>query len=259
MRFQKTHAGDIPALSALWKQAFADDDAEIARFFREAFPHTLGFGAKEGETLAAMCFALPVQAVCGEQSHPAAYLYAVATDRARRGEGICRGLLAFAEKELRKRGTEVLLLVPADEGLAAMYRKLGFTGAACTQTPVCVPDPAGAAQEVGVIDYAGLRETLLWDVPHVRYARHWLDFAAHETHFYALRLGMASGCAAVRRTEDGALHIDELLPDVRLLPALVPVLAGAERVELHAGDAMQRWLSAPPDDWDGLRMPFDFG
>lgn len=259
MRFQKTHPEDIPALSALWKQAFGDTDADIARFFDEAFPHALGFCAKEDGALAAMCFALPVEAVCGDERRQAAYLYAVATERAHRGRGLCRGLLAFAEQELRKRNFDVLLLVPADEGLAAMYRKLGFSGAAVTQTPVPAPDAVGTAQAVGVSDYAGLRETLLWDTPHVRYARRWLDFAAHETRFYALRLGMASGCAAVRRAEDGALYIDELLPDARLLPALAAELRGAQRVLLREGFAMQRWLSVPPAGWDALPLPFDLG
>lgn len=129
MRCQKTHEGDIPALSRLWKQAFGDTDEEIARFFREAYPHASGFAARDGETLVGMCFALPQQLACGEDTYSAAYLYAVATDERWRGQGVCRTLLAFAEKELKKRGTDCLMLVPADEGLAAMYEKLGFSGA----------------------------------------------------------------------------------------------------------------------------------
>ena len=129
MRCQKTHEGDIPALSRLWKQAFGDTDEEIARFFREAYPHASGFAARDGETLVGMCFALPQQLACGEDTCSAAYLYAVATDEHWRGQGVCRTLLAFAEKELKKRGTDCLMLVPADEGLAAMYEKLGFSGA----------------------------------------------------------------------------------------------------------------------------------
>ena len=130
MRCQKTHEGDIPALSRLWKQAFGDTDEEITRFFREAYPHASGFAARDGETLVGMCFALPQQLSCGDTVLSAAYLYAVATDEDYRGQGLCRALLAFAEKELKKRGTEAVLLVPADEGLAAMYERLGYRGPA---------------------------------------------------------------------------------------------------------------------------------
>ena len=142
MRCQKTHEGDIPALSRLWKQAFGDTDEEIARFFREAYPHASGFAARDGETLVGMCFALPQQLACGEDTCSAAYLYAVATDEHWRGQGVCRTLLAFAEKELKKRGTDCLMLVPADEGLAAMYEKLGFSGALRRESEAAAPSAA---------------------------------------------------------------------------------------------------------------------
>ena len=148
MRCQKTHEGDIPALSRLWKQAFGDTDEEIARFFREAYPHASGFAARDGETLVGMCFALPQQLACGEDTCSAAYLYAVATDEHWRGQGVCRTLLAFAEKELKKRGTDCLMLVPADEGLAAMYEKLGFSGALRRESEAAAPSAASQAEQV---------------------------------------------------------------------------------------------------------------
>ena len=89
MRCQKTHEGDIPALSRLWKQAFGDTDEEIARFFREAYPHASGFAARDGETLVGMCFALPQQLACGEDTCSAAYLYAVTTHPDFRKQGVC--------------------------------------------------------------------------------------------------------------------------------------------------------------------------
>ena len=234
MRCQKTHEGDIPALSRLWKQAFGDTDEEIARFFREAYPHASGFAARDGETLVGMCFALPQQLACGEDTCSAAYLYAVATDEHWRGQGVCRTLLAFAEKELKKRGTDCLMLVPADEGLAAMYEK-----------------------QVTPIEYAGLRETLLWDVPHVRYSKAWLEYEALDAAFYALRLGSASGCAAVRKLPDGSARVDELLPDNRMLPALAQAV-GAARYRLpQAPYAMCKWLTARPAGWENILLGFD--
>ena len=66
MRYQKTHSDDIPELTRLWKQAFGDSDEDIARFFRDLFPAATGFAARDGERLAAMCFALPQQLSCGD-------------------------------------------------------------------------------------------------------------------------------------------------------------------------------------------------
>lgn len=258
MRCQKTHADDIPALSRLWTQAFGDTDEEIARFFREAFPHAIGFAARDGETLAGMCFALPQQVVCGEAVYSSAYLYAVATDAAYRGQGVCRALLAFAEKELKKRGIQCLTLVPADEGLAAMYEKMGFSGPLRRERESAAPSSAGQAQPVTPIEYAGLRETLLWDVPHVRYSKVWLDYEALDAEFYALRLGAASGCAAVQRLPDGSARVDELLPDERFLPALAQAV-GAERYLLPQEPyAMCKWLCAPPAGWRNVLLAFDF-
>ena len=158
MRYQKTHSDDIPELTRLWKQAFGDSDEDIARFFRDLFPAATGFAARDGERLAAMCFALPQQLSCGDTVLSAAYLYAVATDEGYRGQGLCRALLAFAEKELKKRGTEAVLLVPAGEGLAAMYERLGYHGPARIRKPSEAKEALGAVESVRPVEYgAALR------------------------------------------------------------------------------------------------------
>ena len=202
MRYQKTHSDDIPELTRLWKQAFGDSDEDIARFFRDLFPAATGFAARDGEKIAAMCFALPQQLSCGDTVLSAAYLYAVATDEGYRGQGLCRALLAFAEKELKKRGTEAVLLVPADEGLAAMYERLGYHGPARIRKPSEAKEALGTAESVRPVEYAGLRETLLWDVPHVRYGKQLLEYEAGEAQLYALRPGAMPGCAAAVRQDD---------------------------------------------------------
>lgn len=259
MRCQKTHEGDIPALSRLWKQAFGDTDEEITRFFREAYPHASGFAARDGETLVGMCFALPQQLACGEDTCSAAYLYAVATDERWRGQGVCRTLLAFAEKELKKRGTDCLMLVPADEGLAAMYEKLGFSGALRRESEAAAPSAAGQAEQVTPIEYAGLRETLLWDVPHVRYGKQLLEYEAAEAQLYALRLGAMPGCAAAVRQDDGTIRVDELLPDARFLPALAQAFGTGTYLLPQEPYAMCKWLTEPPAGWENIYLAFDFG
>ena len=125
MRTRKTGPDDIPALKALWKQAFGDTDAEIDSFFKTVYPEATGFCAEEDGAVIAMLFALPLTLAHGEEMQKAAYLYAVATDEAFRGRGVCRSLMEFAEKTLRKRYVSCLLLVPDTEKLASYYETMG--------------------------------------------------------------------------------------------------------------------------------------
>ncbi|MFQ8766003.1 MAG: GNAT family N-acetyltransferase [Oscillospiraceae bacterium] len=89
MRTRKTTPADIPALKAIWDEAFAEDARQdIDEFFETLYPNATGFCA-EDETgcVCAMLFALPQTIVKGEKQLKAAYLYAVATKKACRGKG----------------------------------------------------------------------------------------------------------------------------------------------------------------------------
>ena len=170
MRTRKTDREDIPVLKALWKEAFGDEQQDIDLFFETVYPNAAGFCAEDGGALVSMLFALPQTMVREEKQRRCAYLYAVATKKDRQGEGLCSALLSYAEKELRKRYFEALLLSPASEDLADFYAERGFvrqTGA--KKVILDCAQPTGQATEIGVQDYAGLRETALWDIPHVRY------------------------------------------------------------------------------------------
>ena len=59
MRTRKTGPDDIPALKALWVQAFGDTDAEIDSFFKTVYPEATGFCAEEDGAVIALLFALP--------------------------------------------------------------------------------------------------------------------------------------------------------------------------------------------------------
>ena len=190
MRTRKTGPDDIPALKALWKQAFGDTDAEIDSFFKTVYPEATGFCAEEDGAVIAMLFALPLTLAHGEEMQKAAYLYAVATDEAFRGRGVCRALMEFAERTLRKRYVSCLLLVPETEKLASYYETMGYVRQdSCTAQTLHTDAPQGAAAVVTPQEYAGLRETLLFDTPHTRYSKAQLDYAADDLDFYRLEQG----------------------------------------------------------------------
>ena len=59
MRTRKTGREDIPALKALWQEAFGDEQQDIDLFFETVYPHATGFCAEDGGELVARLFALP--------------------------------------------------------------------------------------------------------------------------------------------------------------------------------------------------------
>ena len=152
-----------------------------------------------------------------------------------------------------------MLLVPADEGLAAMYERLGYHGPARIRKPSEAKEALGTAESVRPVEYAGLRETLLWDVPHVRYGKQLLEYEAGEAQLYALRLGAMPGCAAAVRQDDGTIRVDELLPDARFLPALAQACGTGTYLLPQEPYAMCKWLTEPPAGWENIYLAFDFG
>ena len=163
MRLRKTNLDDLPQLKALWALGFGDTEQEIEAFFAISYPAATGFCAEEDGRLIAAAYALPQELAWGERTVKAAYLYAVTTHPDFRKQGVCRKLLAFAEKELKKRYFDCLILVPATDALRAYYETMGF----CTQKSDFLddgpaPEARGVCEELTPVDYAGLRETILY-------------------------------------------------------------------------------------------------
>lgn len=246
MRTRKTHPEDLPALKALWQEAFEDSAAEIDQFFETLYPSAVGFCAEEDGEIRSMLFALPQSIVKEEKQVKSAYLYAVATAKQHRGQGFCRALLAYAEKELRKRYFEALMLSPATKKLAGFYASLGYQLQADAEKTVSCPQAAsGEASPASAQDYAGLRETLLWDVAHVRFDKAQLEYAMAGAQSYCLMAGYDMGCAiAMPRGENVPARVRELLPSERLLPALAEKL-GCGEYALVKPAAMLKWLGQP--------------
>ena len=172
---------DLDGIVSLWQEAFGDSPQEIERFFA-AFPQCLSYVT---EDVSAMVHALPQTL---SPDIPAAYVYAVATRQDRRGRGLCRRLMAFAEQDLKKRGFACCVLVPGEQPLFDFYRGLGYE-TCFTGRPV----EACGGEEIGVRDYLALRERLL-TVPHMIYGEATLHYAAS---LYGLRFYRTdTGCCA---------------------------------------------------------------
>lgn len=218
MKLTRAGSEDVPQLRSLWKEAFGDSDAFLDLFFGAVFPTCDAFCAREEETVCAMLFALPQVLACGEQEEKAAYLYAVATKEAWQKQGLCSKLLQYSVKKLRAKGVFCIYLACHTPALAAFYEKRGFCGKELTETAVSLPKPEGETTVISAVDYAGLRETLLFDSLHIRYPKAAFDLLQGAV-FYRLQTRGTFGCACV---ENG--RILECLPDERVLPALAAAL-----------------------------------
>lgn len=175
---------DLPGIFSLWNEAFADSEAEVRRFFA-AFPRCRSYVTEREGEIAAMVHALPQTLSPGI---PAAYLYAVATRQAFRGQGLCRELMAFAERELRTRGIACCVLAPAEPGLFAFYGRLGYETAFFRQHTAFF-----GGREISPEDYLLRREALLTG-PHMICDRQTLDYAAacYGLGFYETETGIAA-------------------------------------------------------------------
>lgn len=113
---------DIPGLRRLWQEAFGDTDAWLDAFFSTAFSEDRCLTAWVDGQLAAALYWLD----CSCRDKKCAYLYAVATDRAFRGRGLCHSLMERTHALLRERCYAMAVLVPGSESLFRFYGSMGY-------------------------------------------------------------------------------------------------------------------------------------
>jgi GNAT superfamily N-acetyltransferase len=147
----------IDALKKLWKQAFGDDDGFLSLFFATAYvPQRCRYITVDGQLAAALYWF-----DCSYNGTKCAYIYAVATAPAFRGQGLCRRLMDDTHEALQAQNYAGAILVPGEPGLFEMYRKLGYRVMSGVESISC---PAGAptdVQEASIEAYAAKRRSLL--------------------------------------------------------------------------------------------------
>ena len=114
---------DETAVVALWRSAGLvvsyNDPAEDFRRARDGAASQVLVARHDGTIVGAL--------MVGHDGHRG-WIYYLATDRARRGEGIGRALVEAAEAWLRARGIRKLQLMirAGNEGVRDFYRRIGF-------------------------------------------------------------------------------------------------------------------------------------
>ena len=117
---------DIHAMTALWQEAFGDDESFISAFLRSFYtPHNAPIAVIDGE-IAAMLFLLDGEMSVGGKRYPAYYLYAACTKKSHRGKGLMTELLDFSARTAADRGQAFICLKPGEKELFDFYEKRGY-------------------------------------------------------------------------------------------------------------------------------------
>lgn len=208
---------------ALWQQAFGDSQEFIDGFFRSGYSQDRCQFLEEDGRLAAILYWFD----CLWNGRKVAYLYAVATDKAFRGQGLCRQLLADTHRHLQSLGYDGAALVPGDAGLFQMYEKLGYRGFCPMERKSLLSGGAPVnLRTITPVEYAQLAKGWM-PAGSVIPGAEMLTFYETYGQFYAFD----GGCLCAAREKD-TLYIQEYLGDPAALPGIGAAL-GAETVQVR--------------------------
>ena len=142
----KYNAHQIESLKAIWKDGFGDDDADIDFFFENAYaPEKTAVIDCGGRPVSAMYLLegilLPASGHAAETETASesadkdegrflkvTYLYALATLKEYRGQGIGKATVRAAAELAFARGADVVALTPGNGRLKEWYQNDGFLG-----------------------------------------------------------------------------------------------------------------------------------
>ncbi len=251
MRIDHPAPHRIPALWQLWQEAFGDVDAFLDTFFSVAYaPERCRCVMAETGAEAALYW---FDVTCRNQKF--AYIYAIATTKASRGQGFCRALMADTAEVLKNAGYCGALLVPQDEGLRAMYGRMGYLPAGSIEEFFCAAgDTTLPCREISPEEYAALRPGFAPEGSAVL-EETGLNFLATLARFYS-----GSGFLATVSREQEHLRILEYLGDQALIPALIATLGRTEATVRTPGTGMPfaMYLPLTPDCHQPGYYPFAF-
>lgn len=215
MRIDLPTTEQIPALWALWQEAFGDDEPFLSAFERAAFSlERCRCVSIDGEVAAALYW---FDCLC--DGVPMAYLYAIATAKAHRGRGLCAALMADTHAHLAARGYAAALLVPSEPSLFGFYARMGYVAFGSIREFFCeVGERAVTCRTLSKAAYAEARRRLLPPGGVIQEKEN-LDFLETQAELF----GGENFVLAARREGD-TLYGAELLGDSARAPEILRAL-----------------------------------
>lgn len=244
---RRATAADRPALQTLWETVFGDPPEFIQTFFAHFPPESSGWVvSREAEICSAAYLLTGNHLVWDGHVRPCAYVYAVATPAAQRGNGYASHLMRHFAQLADKHGF-ALYTRPAEPGLFAWYRAVMGASAIGMGCETSVQrDGQNAApllpiQPVEPEAYGHLREAHLSGTAHVALSNMFLALqdASCRTAGGAL-FKVGNGCCVVELSEDTLLVKELLIPSPQWNSAVQSLLH-----HFHRDTAIVRRLAQP--------------
>lgn len=248
MRIDVPAPAHIPQLLKMWKASFGDYGGFWEMFLESGFSRERCRCVLEQDAVsAALCW---FDTQCAGQRM--AYIYAVLTAPGHRGKGLCRTLMEDTHIHLAQKGYSAALLVPAEESLRGMYRKMGYEeGTAVTEFSCTAGTVPVSLRAIGPEEYARLRRSFLPDGGVIQEGKS-LSFLAYQAQFYS----GADFLMAAYAQED-TLHAMELLGNRDAAPGILSALECSQGNFRIPGDEKPFAMFHPLTE--GAAKPSHFG
>lgn len=205
------------ALRNLWREAFGDSEVFLDSFFSTAFREERCRSVTIDGNVASALYWFD----CFLNGERIAYVYAVATAKAYRGQGICHKLIENTHLHLKNLDYGGVILVPGSDGLFEFYKRMGYLIFSHIREFCCSADTADKKMQIskiGKTEYAKLRREFLPDSGVVQENEN-IDFLQTQADFYT-----GDGFLLAAREEDGDLFGVELLGDSTVAEKIVYAL-----------------------------------
>ncbi len=215
MKIDKPKLSQIPKLWGLWREAFGDTEEFLTAFYKSAFHVNRCRCVTIKEEIVASLYWFD----CIYKDKKIAYLYAVATAKAYRGQGICKSLISDTHSYLSGHGYEGVVLVPGNRELFKFYEGMGYQTCSHMKEICCTAEGKGIeVRRVNQAEYARLRRQMLPEGGVVQEKEN-LDFL--ETQATCLA---GDKFLLAFREENHNLYGIELLGDVSVAPKILSTL-----------------------------------
>jgi len=222
-------SSDIPALRMLWKEAFGDNDEFLDNFFSTAFHTDRCRFITSDDAPAAVLYWFD----CLYMNKPVAYLYAIATAKAHRGQGLCHLLMNEVHSKLQALGYAGAILVPADSRLFELYQTLGYQTCCYINEFTCKASSKKVPlRRISAEEYTTLRRKLLPNGGILQEHEN-TDFLSTQSNFYT-----GDNFLLTARMENRQLFGMELLGDTSCAPDILYTLGCNQGIFRTQGHSM---------------------
>lgn len=201
----------------LWKEAFGDSDAFLDIFSATAYANERTNCIEiDGKTVAALYWF-----DCEYAEKKIAYIYAVATAKAHRGQGLCHRLMEHTHRRLQAQGYAGALLVPGSRELVRLYADMGYEPCTCVGQLAVNAEGVTDCVPIDKREYATLRRQRLPQGGVIQEGEN-LDFLERQAKFYR-----GNDFVLAARKEGEKLVGLELLGNTKTVSAIVGALGCA--------------------------------